>query len=105
MAMKMIAKKFEGALMATITLRNIDESLKASLRMNAAANSRSMEEEARQILKRHLLRERCKTGVGSRIANRFSKMGGVVLPEVVRSYPRRLADAFGDEDNGENAEQ
>jgi len=39
-------KKIREALMATITLRNIDESLKAILRMNAAANSRSMEEEA-----------------------------------------------------------
>lgn len=104
MAMKMIAKKLEGALMATLTLRNIDESLKASLRMNAAANSRSMEEEARQILKRHLLRERCKTGVGSRIANRFSKMGGVVLPEVVRSYPRDLSNDFSAQTKGEIAE-
>jgi plasmid stability protein len=88
--------------MATITLRNIDESLKAILRINAAANSRSMEEEARQILKRHLLRERCKTGVGSRIANRFSKVGGVVLPETMRSYPRDLSDEPAV--NGETAE-
>ncbi|BBO72806.1 plasmid stabilization protein [Desulfosarcina widdelii] len=87
--------------MATITLRNLDESLKASLRMNAAANSRSMEEEVRQILKRHLLRERCKKGVGSRIANRFSKVGGIDLPKVSRSYPRGVSDGFVDETNGE----
>jgi plasmid stability protein len=74
--------------MATLTLRNIDESLKANLRMRAAANSRSMEEEARQILKQFLLQKRCTTGIGSRIAKRFSSVGGVVLPDITRSNPR-----------------
>jgi len=32
--------------MGSLTLRNIDDSLKKSLRMRAAANDRSMEEEA-----------------------------------------------------------
>jgi antitoxin FitA len=36
---------------ATLTLRDLDDSLKLSLRMRAASNNRSMEEEARQILR------------------------------------------------------
>lgn len=74
--------------MATLTLRNLDESLKVKLRMRAAANSRSMEEEARQILKQFLLNKRCTAGIGSRIAKRFSDVGGVMLPETQRSHPR-----------------
>ena len=37
--------------MASITVRNIDDSLKARLRVRAAHHGRSMEEEARQILR------------------------------------------------------
>ena len=37
--------------MASLTIRNLDESLKKLLRLRAAVNSRSMEEEARQILR------------------------------------------------------
>lgn len=74
--------------MATLTLRNIDESLKSRLRIAAAANGRSMEEEARQILKEALLRKRCTDGIGTRISRRFGEVGGVDLPEPRRSVPR-----------------
>ena len=40
--------------MASITARNIEDSLKARLRVRAASNGRSMEEEARHILRRAL---------------------------------------------------
>ncbi len=40
--------------MNQITIRNIDDNLKRALRMRAAENGRSMEEEVRQIL-RHAL--------------------------------------------------
>ncbi|MCF8107704.1 MAG: hypothetical protein K9J81_01795 [Desulfohalobiaceae bacterium] len=74
--------------MASITLRNLDESLKAHLRKSAAANNRSMEEEARQILKQHLLQHKSTQGIGTRIAKRFAEIGGVDLPDVPRSAPR-----------------
>ncbi len=74
--------------MASLTIRNIDDSLKASLRMSAASHGRSMEEEARQILRQFLLREKSSVGLGSRIARRFAAVGGVELPEVTRSIPR-----------------
>ncbi len=75
--------------MASLTIRNIDDSLKATLRMSAAANDRSMEEEARQILKRFLLHKKCTQGLGTRIAKRFSEAGGIELPPVPRSLPRQ----------------
>jgi len=75
--------------MASITVRNIDETLKAHLRQSAAANHRSMEEEVRQVLKQHLLREKCtREGIGTRIAQRFARAGGIDLPETPRSVPR-----------------
>ena len=83
--------------MASLTLRNIDESIKASLRMSAAEHGRSMEEEARQILKQFLLRKRSSTGIGSCIARRFAVMGGVDLPDVNRSGPRRPPTFFSDD--------
>ena len=36
--------------MATLTIRRLDESVKARLRVRAAQHDRSMEEEAREIL-------------------------------------------------------
>ena len=82
--------------MASITIRNIDESLKSTLRMSAAANERSMEEEARQILKRFLLHKKCTEGIGSRIAKRFSEVGGVEMPHVTRSLPRQASHQLND---------
>ena len=41
--------------MASITVRNIDDEVKRSLRIRAAENGRSMEEEVRQILKTALI--------------------------------------------------
>ena len=76
--------------MASLTIRNIEEALKASLRIRAAEHGRSMEEEARQILRRSLVREKAAVGLGGRIAKRFSAVGGVDLPAVSRSLPRKV---------------
>ena len=38
--------------MASITIRNLDDEVKTRLRVRAAGNGRSMEEEARQILRK-----------------------------------------------------
>lgn len=40
--------------MTAITIRNLDEGFKARLRLLAARNGRSMEEEARQLLRKSL---------------------------------------------------
>ena len=44
------------AIMASITIRRLDEAVKAKLRVCAAKHGRSMEEEAREILKAGLRR-------------------------------------------------
>ena len=44
-------------IMATLTIRRLDDPLKARLRVRAAHHGRSMEEEARQILKAELQEE------------------------------------------------
>jgi plasmid stability protein len=75
---------------ATLTIRNITEALKRTLRMRAARHGRSMEEEARQLLRQCLMEERQDPGLGSRIARRWSAVGGVELPEVKRSLPRGI---------------
>ncbi len=79
--------------MASITIRRLDESLKARLRVRAAYHGRSMEEEAREIL-RNSLKEtpRKELDLGSAIRRHFADIGGVdlVLPrrEAVRKPPR-----------------
>ncbi|WP_022948897.1 FitA-like ribbon-helix-helix domain-containing protein [Methylohalobius crimeensis] len=78
--------------MASLTIRNIDESLKANLRLLAARHGHSMEEEVRQILRRAIQSERASQGIGSRIAKRFASVGGVDLPEPERSPPRLPPD-------------
>jgi antitoxin FitA len=66
--------------MASITIRNLDEDTKARLRVRAAHANRSMEEEARQIL-RAALRQRIKEPVNlaDAIRRRFQPLGGVDL--------------------------
>ena len=78
--------------MATLTIRDLDESLKRDLRVRAASRNRSMEEEARQIL-RAALREppAAALDLASRIRARFVGLGDVKLSvperEPVRSAP------------------
>jgi plasmid stability protein len=44
-------------MMASLTLRNLDEEVKARLRVRAAEHGRSMEDEARHIIREALDRE------------------------------------------------
>lgn len=84
--------------MATLTIRNIEDTVKQSLRQRAALHGRSMEEELRQILREVLGRRAMpQTGLGSRIAARFAAEGGVELPQPKRS-PTRNPPGF----EGEN---
>ncbi|MFJ4194732.1 FitA-like ribbon-helix-helix domain-containing protein [Pseudomonas sp. NPDC089534] len=65
--------------MASITIRNLDDDMKEQLRIVAAQNGRSMEEEARFILQRALIATGLSGGLGSRIRDRFREVGGVEL--------------------------
>jgi len=64
--------------MAILTIRNLDDSLKARLRLNAARRGCSMEEEVRGILRRALIPKKDK-GLGSSIHEKFASLGGVEL--------------------------
>jgi antitoxin FitA len=67
--------------MASLTIRDIDESVKSRLRVRAAQRGLSMEEEVRRILRAAVdepaVAER---GLGERIRRRFSALGDVQLP-------------------------
>jgi plasmid stability protein len=69
--------------MATLTIRNLDEGTKAQLRIQAARHGRSMEEEARTILREAIEASQpsaaTKQGLGSRIQAHFAPFGGVEL--------------------------
>jgi plasmid stability protein len=58
--------------MATLTIRDFDDELKAHLRVRAAENGRSMEAEVRAILADALTKPVSNVGMGSRIRARFS---------------------------------
>jgi plasmid stability protein len=80
--------------MASITIRRLDETLKARLRVKAAHNGRSMEEEAREILRHGLQAEtpQKELDLATAIRRHFAHIGGVdlVLPrrEAVRRPPK-----------------
>ena len=66
--------------MASITIRNLDDDVKTRLRVRAAENGRSMEEEARVILREAVGREEVPAkGLGTAIHELFKPFGGVEL--------------------------
>jgi plasmid stability protein len=71
--------------MPTLTIRQLDEKTKTRLRVRAAHHGRSMEEEAREILRSAL---RCspaaKENLSEAIRRRFAAFGGLEL-----ALPRR----------------
>ena len=78
--------------MASITIRNLDDQVKSQLRIAAARHGCSMEEEVRRILRRTLIAENDKDRFGSRIHDRFAKLGGIDLPDTSRTAPRSAPD-------------
>ena len=76
--------------MATLTIRDLDEELRSSLRVRAARHGRSMEAEVREILREALARTAPTDQLGSRIRQRFETIGGVDLELPTRTdRPRR----------------
>lgn len=71
--------------MATLTIRQLDEKTKARLRVRAAHHGRSMEEEAREILRAALRASPAlPENLGEAIRKRFAGFGGLEL-----TLPRR----------------
>jgi plasmid stability protein len=80
--------------MASITIRRLEDATKQRLRIRASHNGRSMEEEARQILK-VALAEKVETGLNlaESIRKRFAPLGGLNLPDIPRG-PMRPPPTF-----------
>jgi antitoxin FitA len=71
--------------MAAIIIRNLDETTKRKLKVRAAMNGRSMEQEAREILKSTLAQTSKKhANLAERVRAIFSPLGGVELERFLR---------------------
>jgi antitoxin FitA len=80
-------------LVASITIRNLDESLKRKLRLRAAQRNRSMEDEARDILRTALAQAPTQVGnLADAIRRRIEPLGGVELPLPSRGLVREPPD-------------
>ncbi len=65
--------------MASITIRKLDDEVKTLLRLQAASHGRSMEEEARSIIREAVEREKNSTDLATTLRDRFAPLGGVEL--------------------------
>jgi len=78
--------------MASITIRNLDDDLKRRLRVRAAEHGRSMEEEAREILRVVVGEAPPPADLAAAIRSRVAALGGVELElpprEPMREPPR-----------------
>jgi len=76
--------------MASITVRNLEGELKRRLRVRAAENGRSMEEEASVILRTALYHQpQAQQDLAAAIRARFAPLGGVELDIAPRSPMRQ----------------
>ncbi len=76
--------------MSSLLIRQLDEAIKTRLRLRAAQRGRSMEAEAREILKTTLLQpSRAGTSLANRIHSRFAAVGGLELSKIPREPMRR----------------
>jgi plasmid stability protein len=84
--------------MATLTIRNLDESIKRRLQLRAALNGRSMEAEAREALSEFVADRPLSPGseedLGTAIRKRFAAFGGVELQIPPRRASSRSIPTF-----------
>jgi len=79
---------------ASITIRNLDDALKSRLRIQAAVHGRSMEDEARVILRNALSQAQAEPKkLGTAIHALFKPLGGLDLSELPRE-PMREPPSF-----------
>ena len=75
--------------MSSITVRNLDEAVKNSLRLRAARHGWSMEQEVRQILQQTVAPEQAQAiSFAERINNRFAGLSAESLPIPERQSAR-----------------
>ena len=79
--------------MASITIRNLDDDVKTRLRVRAADNGRSMEEEALLILREAVDRKKPPRNLARAIRARIEPLGGMDL-ELPTRGPMREPPSF-----------
>ena len=79
--------------MASITIRNLDDDVKTRLRVRAAGNGRSMEQEARLILRDAVGRKADSRNLASIVRSHFGPDNGVDL-ELPPREPGREPPSF-----------
>jgi antitoxin FitA len=88
-ALAIIAYDATIAIMASVTVRNIDSQLKERLRVRAARHGRSTAEEVRVILREALPSDPAgPPNLAAAIMSRFQPLGGVELEIPPRELPR-----------------
>ncbi len=81
--------------MASLTIRDLEDAVKRRLRVRAAQHGRSMEEEARNILRAALVEVPRQPGnLAEAIRRRFAPLGGVEL-EIAPREKMREPSRFG----------
>lgn len=79
--------------MANITIRNLEEELKRRLRIRAAEHGRSMEEEAREIIRQAVAGAEPPRDLAASIRARVAGFGGATLDQPARE-PMRDPPSF-----------
>ncbi|MFA7241504.1 MAG: plasmid stabilization protein [Sulfuricellaceae bacterium] len=75
-------------IMASLTIRNFDDQVKTLLRLQAAHHGCSMEQEARDILRRAVQVQRTGVGFAQKIHQRFAGLNADELPIPERRMAR-----------------
>jgi antitoxin FitA len=77
---------------ASLSIRDLDESVKQRLQSRAARHGRSMEAEVRVILTEAVRDPADSAGLFTALLDRFAMLGGVDLDLPARTEPARAAD-------------
>jgi plasmid stability protein len=80
-----------GTLVAALSIRDIDDSVKEQLRLRAARNGRSMEAEIRAILTSAVADEAPRADLFTALTERFARLGGIDLVVPPRTTAPRAA--------------
>ena len=88
----MLALLAEVAVMAAVSIRNLDDTVRERLRVRAAAHGRSMEAEMRAILVEAVREPSDNEDLLEALAARFGELGGVDLDLPPRSAAPRAVD-------------
>jgi plasmid stability protein len=80
--------RFREYAMASITIRNLEDDLKRRLRIRAAEHGRSMEDEAREILRHVVTEPAAPRNLAASIRSRVAPLGGMEIDLPLRDPMR-----------------